>query len=233
MNNGDGIREYFRKIEYSSILYSQYATRRSWGTYYAVWSVAFLTFIVVVPKISADKSLGIYAEYISVILDLAAIIVGTFISVRIFTKAAKMLMVTGTVKNFYDWKGTTLTKKVFILSMLSGFIFLLISIFYTTEITHNFQGGIDEFLYFLLFLLSLYLVYSARVMFIKIPFEAWVAILSYMAASLGSIASIGFVLNPSISVFIIKSLWSIVTALWIFSAMYAFYMAPEEIVENE
>ncbi len=126
-----------------------------------------------------------------------------------------------------------MTKKIFILSMLSGFIFLLISIFYTTEISHNVQGGISEFLYFLLFLLSLYLVYSARVMFIKVPFEAWIAILSYMAASLGSIASIGFVLNSSISNFIIKSLWTVVTALWIFSAMYAFYMAPEEIVENE
>jgi hypothetical protein len=203
-----------------ALAFQRFVYRRAWGTYYAVWSGAFLVFVFgwQLPFASVFPPSLLWVPY--AVLYGGVSLGGGLASAEIFAKARRDISLRRATRDREPRRIRRQDAPIWLLWL--GFYVVAFASFAL------FQREALSILYAMLFLVEVFLYYTLKYSFPDgIPFEGRLALASFgLCTSASLVATILTQDSPFLPV-----LWVLNTALWLFCAFYALRQAPDELVE--
>jgi hypothetical protein len=201
-----------------ALLFQSYVLRRAFGEYYAAWAVALFCFLLIPELVFSQFGYVLWAEACVFGADVAIGIVTTVFTRRSFQKSARTAALRRTLRANARGMGGRYTLFLWwgVFAALAALALLFSSI-----IAYSLLYGI-------LLVIDLLLYTWLRRSFPDgIPGEGKLAVVTYGG---GAVASFVLSLLNGYSIFS-GAPWAVVVAVWLFSSMYAFKRAPEELVD--
>jgi hypothetical protein len=203
-----------------AIRFQNYVLRRAWGVYYAVWALAIFLFEFV--TYSTSVLAPVYGYNVVFYIVVYTVIGGLagWVTMVNFSKAWKTIRLRRALAHP---KCSTEAPKI------TRFFAIFLGYFAGFYLANHFFGVSGEALtYVLLFSIPVFVYFWLRRSFEKTPIEGILACVSYGSASLVSAYSVVAHLDVMTTV-----AWSITIFAWVFASIYAFYRAPEELVNQD
>lgn len=219
MNNNEYV-EFFSKINNEIIQVNRYIMRRAWGEYYAVWAMSIFLFSFTPLAFSHISNPLLFLLY--PIFDSVVWITAIVLSSRIFSRSGRFY-------EFMESNRLVMTRKN--RKYLVIIPLLIISFVYLISFLVNPRIGYTLFLSILV-LIDFSVYRGLTRSFSRIPLEGYVAIISFLISIFLSFL-ISLKMNDLRFSLYFSMAWIPAVISWIFSSIYSFYKAPEELIGHE
>jgi hypothetical protein len=221
----DNIKDFLSAMGKKSMSLYRYSTRRAFGIYYSIWAMAIFFFVFFFPQLTIFIPEDIPGAISVILMFFGVFFIATYFTVRVFTRAGKAMNLEDV---FHTGRKHIWIRAYQLSNILFITVFLSVVVFFSLRSSGSaFLGYIV--MYSMLFAISLYLLLYLKISLSRIPLEGYVASFSYMFSSLASILIILIFRPVAFPEMPIQLAWSPTIIAWIFSSMYAFYMAPGEL----
>jgi hypothetical protein len=219
MSDGNPSAVALEQIAERALTFQRYIFRRAWGTYYAVWAIAYIAFVFggVVP-FPLQSFFPENLSWVPYAIVYGGVGWGAGIATMwIFKNAHRTISLRKAVGSYRPLRGRGFTLMWIwwaIFFVLAGLIFVYI------------PKEALSILFAMLFSVEIFIYYSLKFSFpTRIPIEGVLALTSY-----GICVVLSFFVSLFASNFlIIDFAWGITIAVWLFCSFYALWRASEEL----
>lgn len=224
--NNENIKNFLENVQTKTISLYRYSIKRAFGIYYSTWAIALFYFIFFSPLLIAYLPNNIEGDLLDDLGFTAVILAATYFTFKAFSRSSRSKELESIFhmkyKNrlgiFFRWFN------IVFMAVLFGYLFIAI---YLVNVLPVFVFYVVFYL-FLLFI-SFVLLFSLKVSLGRIPFEGYLASLTYMFSSLSSIF-LFLLIHPTIfPIASIQIIWAPTVISWVIAGMYTFYTAPGEL----